>query len=312
MTAPRESSRRADRQMINYTERISRLMRDIVSRVPALSPIDLSEVLVFARSGRTHADGAFATCHCLNLPTSEPGYYFWRDRSTGQITRRSEWFVTKSPVVSLGPRRVSHLISFALPRFCDQSLRGSRKEDFYAGAEHWTSKLDTIVHELYHIDPSQPGIRRTGRADGSFSHLTHGPLFFEDVARMVKEYLASGPDPSMYDFLRHDFDNLTTRFGEVVGLTFRSFPSYPQRYIEALSTQPQEASLEEIRVEPVKRSQRQVFYTEEDLELRRFDRESTVRVRSRVPGREFDAQPVLVAGAWNQNRRRADTYRGLQ
>ena len=66
--------------MINYTERIALLMQDIVRRTPSLSFIDFREVLVFARFGRSEAEGAFATCHCLTLPESEPGYYFWRDR----------------------------------------------------------------------------------------------------------------------------------------------------------------------------------------------------------------------------------------
>ena len=68
--------------MINYTERLTVLMQDVVSRVPALSFIDMRDVLVFARAGRSNAEGAFATCHCLTLPASEPGYYFWRDRTT--------------------------------------------------------------------------------------------------------------------------------------------------------------------------------------------------------------------------------------
>jgi hypothetical protein len=68
--------------MINYTERIALLMHDIVVRTPRLSFIDLREVIVFGRYGRSDAEGAFATCHCLTLPESEPGYYFWRDRST--------------------------------------------------------------------------------------------------------------------------------------------------------------------------------------------------------------------------------------
>src|SRR6478735_8384211 len=88
--------------MINYTERISELMDDIVARVPTLSFLDTSRVLVFARAGRADAEGAYATCHCICLPASEPGYYFWRDRSTGRLTRRSEWFVTKSPTVKVG------------------------------------------------------------------------------------------------------------------------------------------------------------------------------------------------------------------
>src|SRR5919197_1459880 len=108
--------------MINYTERLTLLMHDIVTRVPTLSFINIADVLVFARAGRSNAEGAFATCHCLTLPPREPGYYFWRDRATKAITRRSEWFVTKSPVVTVGTRPIKYLISFALPRFCDQSL----------------------------------------------------------------------------------------------------------------------------------------------------------------------------------------------
>src|SRR5438045_6661315 len=112
--------------MLNYTGRLTELMEDVVARVPTLSFIDMADVLVFARSGRSNAEGAFATCHCLTLPASEPGYYFWRDRLTNRITRRSEWFVTKSPTVSVGGRPIKYMISFSLPRYCDQSLDRSR------------------------------------------------------------------------------------------------------------------------------------------------------------------------------------------
>ena len=113
--------------MINYTERITQLMRDVVARTPRLSFIDVREILVFGRFGRTDAEVAFATCQCLTLPESEPGYFFWRDRQTGELTRRSEWFVTKSPEVSMGRTKIEYLVSFALPRFCNQRLdRGPR------------------------------------------------------------------------------------------------------------------------------------------------------------------------------------------
>ncbi len=117
--------------MINYTERIALLMKDVVARTPRLSFIDLNQVIVFARFGRSDAEGAFATCHCLTLPESEPGYFFWKDRETGQLTRRSPWFVTKSPQVKLGTTTINYLISFVLPRFSDQTMAGSRKADLY-------------------------------------------------------------------------------------------------------------------------------------------------------------------------------------
>ena len=259
--------------MINYTERIALLMDDVVRRTPRLSFIDLKEVLVFGRSGRSGAEGAFATCHCLTLPESEPGYYFWRDRATGELTRRSEWFVTKSPEVRIGATRIKYLISFVLPRFCDQSLERSRKAPLYPGADSWLAKLDTIVHELYHIDPDAAGIRRLVRADGSDSPRSHGPGFYEEVAEMVNGYLATNPDPALYDFLTHDFDSLQSRFGGVAATTFRNFPSFPQRYMEAVSLPPVEPA---VRIEPMKPPSQPTLYTEDDLQMRQFT-ESTSR-----------------------------------
>ena len=81
--------------MINYTERISRLMQDVVARTPRLAFIDLREILVFGRFGRAGAEGAFATCHCLTLPESEPGYFFWRDRKTGE----ARWTAPRADLV---------------------------------------------------------------------------------------------------------------------------------------------------------------------------------------------------------------------
>lgn len=256
--------------MINYTERLALLMEDIVERVPTLSFIDMRRVLVFSRSGRSDAEGAFATCHCVSLPTSEPGYYFWRDRTTGRLTRRSEWFVTKSPSVRVGMQPIDYLISFTLPRYCDQTLTRSRKETHYPGREDWIAKLDTVVHELYHIDPARPGIRRMERADGTFSANCHGRQFFEDVVRMVQEYLDSKPDPRVYDFLQYTFDELAARFGGVVGTAFRNYPSYPQRYTEVLDPQPEVAADMSCRVEPLKVARVPTRFTEDDLVMREF------------------------------------------
>jgi hypothetical protein len=254
--------------MINYTQCITELMRDIVARLPEMSFINLDRVLVFARYGRSDCEGAYATCHSLNLPTTEPGYFYWRDRQTGKMTRRSEWFVTKSPEVFIRGVGVDYLISFALPRFCDQSLRRTRKEHYYPGALPWLAKLDTVVHELYHIDPAQPGIRRMERSDGSSSQLSHTPEFFEVVSHLVKQYLDSGPDPARYDFLRYSFAELTRIHGGVVGATFRNFPSFPQRYMEPLTPPPKVQP--NVKIEPVKRSSQPPVYTEHDLELRYF------------------------------------------
>ena len=265
--------------MMNYTNRLTLLMQDVVSRVPELSFIDMADVLVFARAGRSNAEGAFATCHCLTLPPSEPGYYFWRDRSTQALTRRSEWFVTKSPTVNIGARDIKYMISFALPRFCDQSLDRSRKEKFYPGADPWIAKLDTVVHELYHIDPELAGIRRIEKEDGTYSANCHGQQFFEQVAGMVHAYLKTDPSPEIYEFLRHDFAALNAAHGGVVGTSFRTFPSFPQRYIERLAEQPPcESDAVGVKVEPLRAPQQPARYTHDDLHVREFRKDTSRRL----------------------------------
>lgn len=261
--------------MINYTERIALLMQDVVARTARLSFIDLEEVIVFARFGRSDAEGAFATCHCLTLPESEPGYFFWKDRETGELTRRSPWFVTKSPQVRVGTRQIKYLISFVLPRFTDQTLVGSRKADLYPEHDPWIAKLDTIVHELYHIDPAQSGIRAVENQDGSRSYRTHGPAFYEDVGEMVHAYLATKPDPALYDFLRYDFSGLTERFGGVVATTFSNFPSFPQRYMEVIDLP---ASEPRVKLEPLKTPAQPPMYTEDNLHIRQFTDASSRRL----------------------------------
>lgn len=256
---------------IDYTAHLAALMADIVARVPTLGFIDLDRVLVFARPGRSSADGPFASCHCLRLPDSDPGYYFWSDRHSGAITRCSQWFVTRSPEVTLHGRRMNYLISFALPRFPDQSLSRSRKRLLYPkGTPDWVAKLDTVVHELYHVDPDQQSLRRFRRPDGTESDALHSPTYFQDVAALVMEYLGSAPDPARLEFLRHDFAALRDAFGGVAATTFRGFPSYPRRYREPIGTLPLPAHLSSVPVEPVGDAGVSKRFTSDDLQLREF------------------------------------------
>lgn len=268
--------------MLNYTDRVRLLMQDIVTRVPALSFIDMREVLVFARLGRTTAHGAYATCHSLTVPDSEPAYYYWRDRRSGRLTRRSEWFVMRSPQVRVDAVRVKYLVSLALPRFADQTLRGSRKGDVYAGCDSWVAKLDTIVHELYHIDPHDSGIRKSVRGDGRPAAVTHTPQFFREVAAMAREYLATKPDPAVYDFLRHDFAELARKHGTVVGTTFRSYPSFPQRYRLRVADQPRAPRV--AHVVPLHDARHPAIFTDADLQLRAFTSRSARAVIAGEPG----------------------------
>jgi hypothetical protein len=254
--------------MFHFTDALSKLVADITARVPALEHVRPERTLLFARRGRTGADGPNATCHCLTLPTSEPGYYFWADAATGSLTRRSPWFVTRSPEVSIHGTPVEYMISVALPRFSDQVSRRKLERYADAGLPPWVVRLDTVVHELYHIAPDAHGLRRLPRADGSLDQRTHPPQFFDDVKRLVCAYLETEPDPEVLEVVRYDFATLLERHGGVVGTTFRD-GSYPQRYVHVLEEQPSEP---DVLVVPFKEHPGRARYTESDLVVRNFSR----------------------------------------
>ena len=151
------------------------------------------------------------------------------------------------------------------------------------------------MHELYHIDPLASGIRSLNRADGSRATRTHGPMFYEDVAEMVQDYLAGDPEPALYEFLRHDFDGLVSRYGSVAGTTFRNFPSFPQRYMQPVEMPAADPC---VRVEPLKPANQPDEYTENDLHVREFTMSRSRRIR--IPGQaqvlEFEA-PIVSTSA---------------
>lgn len=254
--------------MLHFTDALSNLIADIALRVPELRHVRPERTLVFARRGRSGADGPNATCHCLTLPTSEPGYYYWADAATGQLTRRSPWFVTRSPEVIVNGTPIEYMISVALPRFSDQV--GRRKQERYedTGLPAWVVRLDTVVHELYHIAPDASGLRRLPRADGSLDDRTHPPQFFDDVKRLVCAYLATKPVPEVLDVVRYDFATLQAMHGSIVGTTFRD-ASYPQRYLHVLEQQPQQP---DVLIEPLKDAPGRPRFTEADLVVRNFSR----------------------------------------
>jgi len=83
----------------------------------------------------------------------------------------------------------------------------------------------------------------------------------------------------VYDFLQEDFTALDAHFGGIVGTSFRNFPSFPQRYIERLAEQlPCESDQEGVRVEPLRVPQQPRHYTEDDLHVRQFMKETSRRL----------------------------------
>ena len=176
----------------------------------------------------------------------------------------------------MGTSRIDYLISFCLPRFCDQTLARAQKEHVYPGAAPWVAKLDTIVHELYHVDPSMQGIRKLPVGKGRVATRTHSPQFFRDVTRMVEALPGHAARPRRSPTSSPTTSWTQQRFGRVTGATFRHFPSFPQRYTEVLTDQP--VIEPGVRVEPVRAPSLRTQFTADDLDVREFGPRASRRV----------------------------------
>ena len=98
------------------------------------------------------------------------------------------------------------------------------------------------------------------------------------IARAGPSNVTRKPSPDVFDFLRDDFKSLQKRHGGVTGMSFRPYPSFPQRYMERLAQQlPCEADTEGVLIEPLRVPQPQTCYTDEHIHIRQFLPETSRR-----------------------------------
>jgi predicted metallopeptidase len=167
-----------------------RLCSDIVSRVPELHHIDLNRVAVsFAQTRKRVTHGLQASLTPLR---------FAGGRAT-ETQRGREIAVQR--LFDRSGREMLYILTFYLPRYLDLSFR---------------EKLETAVHELWHIGPRFDGdLRRHAGRCYAHSHSQAG--YDSHVARLVDRWLASDPPDECYAFLRYRFDELQRRCGAVYG-----------------------------------------------------------------------------------------------
>ncbi len=163
---------------LDCTALLGRLGADVCRRVAALSHIDPDRVLFCLC--RSRAEGLHGT-YARIVPLRFAGGAISVTRRRG---RYRETF--RLPSLVHEKREILYLIQVMVPRFLRLSF---------------DQKLQTVVHELYHISESFNGdIRRfPGR---TYAHGPSRKRFDHTVAQLVTDYLESRPDPALLDFLR--------------------------------------------------------------------------------------------------------------
>jgi hypothetical protein len=174
----------------DFCAHVQRLCADISNRCETLRHLDVSRMLFAVTQARNgHAHGLQARVTPLRF----------RD---GRLIRQRRGVTYQVQRYVVGEREILYLVTFCLPRFLDL--------DF-------DEKFVTLFHELYHVSPAFDGDLR--RHDGRYSIHSHSQRRYDEhMARLAREYLASGADPSVYQFLRLNFAQLQRRHGGVVGI----------------------------------------------------------------------------------------------
>ena len=181
--------------VLDLSGNLATLAAALVGTVPELGHIDLRRVL-FAVS-RSRAEGLHGVYARISPLAFAGGAKEW----TRQRGRYREIF--RLPTLNHQGREIRYVITLLIPRF----LR--------LGFEQ---KLQTIIHELYHISEACDGdIRRfPGR---NFAHGSSRHAYNRQVAAMADRFLAADPDPGLLRALHLGEADWSERRLRITGLT---------------------------------------------------------------------------------------------
>jgi predicted metallopeptidase len=163
---------------------------DLTVRIPDLSHVQMERVAMsFSQARRGSRYGMLAKLTPLRFEGGELTTY-----RNGQAWTLQRLFC--------GACEQWYILSVYLPRFFDLPFE---------------EKLNTLVHELYHISPEFNGdIRRfSGRC---YAHSGDHRAYDEAVAQLSRKYLRRrSPRAKLLRFLHHDFAALRGAHGSVYG-----------------------------------------------------------------------------------------------
>lgn len=184
-----------NRRGYNLTDDVALLVHLLGKRVARLSHINPGQILHGVSQARSRSRyGVYAQCHGLRFKHGR------REHKT-----RDGW-AWMWPELRVRGHEILYYITYFLPRFLDQPPR---------------ERLQTLLHELYHIHPLFNGDLRRFSGRNEF----HGSRYddFDGVVDHMLEEAMPHIEMERFPFLTHSFDELVTRHGGVVGNRLRRF-----------------------------------------------------------------------------------------
>ncbi len=159
--------------------------------MPSLNHVDFAHVAVsFAQTKNSLPYGIFASVTPLRFKGGD----------LVRLASGKRWTIQRCYDFVSG-KEFLYILNFYVPRFIELTLM---------------QKLETIVHELYHISPKFDGdVRRfKGRC---FAHGASQKKFDSVVAGLVEYWLKQNPPEEIWAFLKFRYRELTDIYGSLHG-----------------------------------------------------------------------------------------------
>lgn len=175
----------------DYTSAVRATCEDIAFRLSDFAHVDMSKVAVSFCQTRVDSNyGIYASMTPLRFQRGE--------RNTRKGGK--DWTIQR--IITPSGEEYLYLLYIYAPRFIDLGL---------------SEKLETLVHELYHIGPLFDGdLRRfKGRC---FAHGSSRKKYDATVRVFVRKWLDLNPPPEVWDYLRFNFTTMKERFGQIHGV----------------------------------------------------------------------------------------------
>ncbi len=177
-----------NRPEFDYAAKLHYIMNDIVTTLPEFAHINMERVYVATKKTRKRSNyGMQANIQALRFQDGSPycskkGYtWYWPD-------------------VYLNDKQLYYIINVFLPRFHNHSF-------------HY--KIQTLIHELYHISPFCNGdIRTFGKKRSAHGHSKK--KFHLHMSEITDRYLSTVTDMTHFQFLRNSFQYLKRKYSLVL------------------------------------------------------------------------------------------------
>lgn len=174
----------------DYPDAIWRLCGNIVQRLPVFASVEMNRVAV--SFNWTRVEGRFGVWASLT-PLRFEG---------GAVEKKRYGISWRMPEVRVDgfERPLLYVLSIYVPRFLDLPVR---------------EKMETVIHELYHISPMFNGDVR--RFPGK--HYAHGSKKKYDarVKVLTTQWLRTDPPPEIWNFLCYNSQQMGQNGRKVVG-----------------------------------------------------------------------------------------------